>query len=1170
MSQSSIAPQTAPPRLHFRVSPEPSRLLRARERLRDYLRQYCTESQVIDDVVLCVEEACTNAIRHSGAAQDIEISLQFDPDRLVALVKDRGRGFDVASFDPHLLPDPLADHGRGLFIIAALMDSLELRLEGGLEVRMARRAEPRCEPAPLESGLGEPRTADGVGQREARTRALLEEIDEAFVALDWEYRYIYANERACRLLGRSRDELLGHTPFALFAKLRGSDLERGFRAAMELGNPTVMEWRSPVIGAAVEVRIYPTPAGVSAYFHDISERKRKEDERDQYLAALRESEQRLRFHLENTPMAVIEWDAQFVVTRWAGEAERMFGWSEVETVGRPIVDLNMAYEADIPIVEATMGRLTDGVSHQDVSANRNVTKDGRVIDCTWYNSVRLDDDGAMASVMSLVLDNTERKQAELERERLVAELQARSADLHERTASLARRVALDESLERVNRLIYSTLEFDEIMQRALDEATEALGTEAGSIEMREQGAWSVRYQRGFDAPNGGLRLSDAEAPVATRAALSGEPLAVEDLLLETETDVAFLRGQQLRSTLAVPLIVRGVVVGCLLFHGRTPRVFTPPELDFARKLGSSVSLALENARLSEHETEGGRFDEALTWSRTTQFVRRLRAHPWRVLVAAIAIESAILAALGAVSDTRRILGVPGSLVALMAVMAGALAGPLVGALVAVAGGVVFFMTVGDFGSRSSVWTTAISTAIWLAAGLVSGFLARGLREQTERRRAAAVALARADAARDAQLTEQSRIEELATGLQAQTDALAERADLADALNAINGVVHSTLDFDDIMQRALAQGVAALNADAGTIELREEDSWVVAHQHGLSGEEVGLRLGAEQAPIASRAWATAQPFAIADLELEPQLNVGFPRAHGLRTVLVVPLIVRQLVTGCLLLFGREPRTFSEAEIDFARKLGVTVALAVDNARLYHDQQRIAQTLQENFIHPLPTVAGLELGMVAQAATQPELVGGDFSDVFLIDDDHVAVLIGDVAGKGVRAAGHTETVRSEVRALAMIDSSPAFVLAKTNELLLRFDPDEPHVTAFLAVLDPHTGHLSYASAGHPAPVHLGAFSARLLDVAFGPPLGSFERSYRNGHAMLTLEDYLVFYTDGVTEARRGSELLGAERLLAVVSGLRGRSAQEVAEGVRAAALAFAGRLRDDLQVVVLRLA
>jgi serine phosphatase RsbU (regulator of sigma subunit) len=71
------------------------------------------------------------------------------------------------------------------------------------------------------------------------------------------------------------------------------------------------------------------------------------------------------------------------------------------------------------------------------------------------------------------------------------------------------------------------------------------------------------------------------------------------------------------------------------------------------------------------------------------------------------------------------------------------------------------------------------------------------------------------------------------------------------------------------------------------------------------------------------------------------------------------------------------------------------------------------------------------------------------------------------------------------------------------------------------------------------------------------------------MLTLDDYLVLYTDGVTEARRQGELLGEDRLLATVDGLRGRRAQEVAEGVRDAALEFAGRLRDDLQVVVLRL-
>jgi two-component system, chemotaxis family, CheB/CheR fusion protein len=241
------------------------------------------------------------------------------------------------------------------------------------------------------------------------------------------------------------------------------------------------------------------------------------------------------------------------------------------------------------------------------------------------------------------------------------------------------------------------------------------------------------------------------------------------------------------------------------------------------------------------------------------------------------------------------------------------------------------------------------------------------------------------------------------------------------------------------------------------------------------------------------------------------------------------------------------------------------------RRFAVQKRIATTLQENFIHELPVVPGLELGVVALAATQPELVGGDFSDVFLVDDSHVVVLIGDVAGKGVRAAGHTETVRSVVRTLASIDPSPTFVLGKTNDLLLRYDSDEPHVTAFLAVLDPHTGHVDYASAGHPAPVHLGAFSARLLDVVYGPPLGSFAQPLaKTAHAMLTLEDYLVLYTDGVTEARREDDLFGEERLLKVVSQLRGRSAQEVAEGVRDAALAFGGRLGDDLQVVVLRLA
>ena len=138
---------------------------------------------------------------------------------------------------------------------------------------------------------------------------------------------------------------------------------------------------------------------------DVTQAKRTE-------AALSESEARLRFHLENTPLAVVEWDADFVVTRWAGEAESMFGWSASETVGRPIRDLGLIVEDDLHTVDAAMAKLTDGEHRQVVSSNRNLTRDGRVLDCTWFNSVLLDERGRMTSVMSLVQDNTERKRAE--------------------------------------------------------------------------------------------------------------------------------------------------------------------------------------------------------------------------------------------------------------------------------------------------------------------------------------------------------------------------------------------------------------------------------------------------------------------------------------------------------------------------------------------------------------------------------------------------------------------------------------------------------------------------------------------------------------------------------------------------------------------------------------
>ena len=152
---------------------------------------------------------------------------------------------------------------------------------------------------------------------------------------------------------------------------------------------------------------------------------------------------------------------------------------------------------------------------------------------------------------------------------------------------------------------------------------------------------------------------------------------------------------------------------------------------------------------------------------------------------------------------------------------------------------------------------------------------------------------------------------------------------------------------------------------------------------------------------------------------------------------------------------------------------------------------------------------------------------------------------------------------------MDSSPASILRRTNELLLSYE-QETHVTALVAVLQPSSGRLVLASAGHPPPVHLSPGACRLLDVPFGPPLAAFPAEYDTAQAVLARDDCLVLYTDGVTESRRGGELFGERRLVDTVAKLRGRSADEVAQAVVDAVVAFGAGLRDDLHLVVVRLA
>jgi serine phosphatase RsbU (regulator of sigma subunit) len=322
------------------------------------------------------------------------------------------------------------------------------------------------------------------------------------------------------------------------------------------------------------------------------------------------------------------------------------------------------------------------------------------------------------------------------------------------------------------------------------------------------------------------------------------------------------------------------------------------------------------------------------------------------------------------------------------------------------------------------------------------------------------------------------------------------------------------------------------------------------------------------PYGEQGVAGKRVVAVDDTETDERVDRDLQRAWGVRSVMLAPILVRDTVVAGLFFNYGAPHRFSELEIDFATKAAALVTAALENARLYDSQRRVAVTLQESFLHELPAVAGMEIGVSSQTAYEPDLVGGDFHDVFELARGRVLVLVGDVEGKGVRAAGLTETVRSSVRALALVDPSPGRILGKANQLLLT-EQQQQFVTAALVLVDVGREVATFASAGHPAPLLIGATGGAEVQVPAGTPLGAFGWSYGEATVELARGDTVVLYTDGLTEARREGELFGSERALRMALDHRDDDPERLAEALRAAASAFGGRLADDLQVVAFRL-
>src|ERR1051325_2905221 len=221
-------------------------------------------------------------------------------------------------------------------------------------------------------------------------------VDGMF-AFDRDCRIIAWNRAMQRISGFSREAVLGKRVGDIFPFLRDESNDSCFAAALE-GKESVSEYHP----------YGPAETGVFAVITDITARKQAE-------SAAQTAYRQLAFHVESSPLAVVEWDSDFRVSRWSASAERLFGWNADEVIGKHVNEWRFVFADDVDAVALVTNRQREGVEVQGVQRNRNYTRKGSILFCEWYNSVLRDDRGKLVSVLSLVLDVTAKQSAEDER-----------------------------------------------------------------------------------------------------------------------------------------------------------------------------------------------------------------------------------------------------------------------------------------------------------------------------------------------------------------------------------------------------------------------------------------------------------------------------------------------------------------------------------------------------------------------------------------------------------------------------------------------------------------------------------------------------------------------------------------------------------------------------------
>lgn len=403
-----------------------------------------------------------------------------------------------------------------------------------------------------------------------------------------------------------------------------------------------------------------------------------------------------------------------------------------------------------------------------------------------------------------------------------------------------------------------------------------------------------------------------------------------------------------------------------------------------------------------------------------------------------------------------------------------------------------------------------------------------------------------------------------------------------ALLEIAHTLNSSLDFDDVLNRAMDSVMRITKAERGVLMIADDPAEALSIRvaRGLDGAALAAE-GAYSSTIVNQVIETRETLLTNNAMLDTRYKAGESIiVRGLRAILCAPMIVKDRLVGLVYVdssmrFG----AFSEADRDLLTAVAAQAGIAIENARLYavavekgrlERELQMAREIQEALLpRHLPRVPGYDVSAVWHAARE---MAGDFYDAFVLDSGALGVVAADVSDKGAPAALFMAAARSFIRGQAFAGHTPLATLSLANDLMVEDEDSGMFVTACYSVFYPG-GRCVSVNAGHNPPLlYRHANRTASLLPRGGRALGWFKANPLAEIAVdLAPGDMLVHYTDGLVEAEdRSGVSYGVFRLQQAVLAAAGLSAEAVLEHIIADVERFcAGKpLSDDLTAVVVR--